>query len=331
MAVVASGGERLGRLSRLMRRLRSSAVGRAVWRVGFGERHEWLSLLLVWLTLSVAVWSIERAAWIQPQPSLLAALVVAVFAGHVLVRTKWRTSVVYAVMVVLGLAAVIWQAVGLFVAPGVESALASWWDAVSGGRPSEGTVYFAMFLVFITWTIGFAATWFVLRRRNAWLAAAFGGLIMLVNLSNLPLANVAQVEVYRGAASEGSGMGGTVHIRTRSAEKGQKYGGSGSWGSFDTRGLNVLLSGRRANTDYLLMADYSASDNNYQFLDDNGTEYNANDDARASRRNNDFASGNVLGKWGRRFARGRQVTVQENLYWKRQGIPGISNNQFSTL
>ncbi|MEE8354167.1 MAG: hypothetical protein V3S10_06875, partial [Dehalococcoidales bacterium] len=133
----------------------------------------------------MAVWSIERAAWIQPQPSLLAALAVAVLTGHILVRTGLRTSVVYAVSVVLGLAVVVWQTVGLFVAPEVESALASWWDAVSG-RPSEGTVYFAMFLVFVTWLIGFAATWFVLRRRNAWPAVAFGGLTVLVNLSNLP-------------------------------------------------------------------------------------------------------------------------------------------------
>ncbi len=186
MVVVASDEERASRSSRLVGRLRSSAVGRAVQRVGFSERHEWLSLLLVWLTLSVAVWSIEQAAWIQPQPSLLVALVVALFAGQVLVRSGWRTPVVYAVMIVLGLAVVVWQTSGLFTALEGKSALASWWDAVSGGRPNEGTVYFAMFLVFITWAIGFTATWFVLRRRSAWLTVTFGGLIVLVNLSNLP-------------------------------------------------------------------------------------------------------------------------------------------------
>ena len=195
MVVGANGEERPGGLSRLVRWLRSSAVWRAVRHVGFGERHEWLSLLLVWLAMSVAVWSIEQAAWIQPQPSLLAALAAAVLAGHILVRTELRTPVVYAVSVVLGLAVVVWQTVGLFAAPEVESALASWWDAVSG-RPSEGTLYFAIFLVFITWSIGFAATWFVLRRRNAWPAVAFGSLTVLVNLSNLPKDNHLLLPLY---------------------------------------------------------------------------------------------------------------------------------------
>lgn len=186
MAVVSAGQKRPGRLlARLLRWLLASAVWRAVRLVGLGERHEWFSLPLVWFTLSVAVWSIEQAQWIQPQPSLLATLAVAVLTGHVLVRTEWRTAVVYGVMAVLGLVVVAWQTVGLFVAVEAESALTLWWQAVTG-PPSEGTTYFAMFLVLITWASGFAATWFVLRRRNAWPAVAFGGLTVLVNLSNLP-------------------------------------------------------------------------------------------------------------------------------------------------
>jgi len=150
---------------------------------------------LVWLTLSVAVWSIEQAQWIQPQPSLLATLAVAVLTGHVLVRTGWRTWVVYVVMAVLGLAVVVWQTVGLFVAPEAESALKLWWQAVTA-PPSEGTTYFAIFLVFIAWTFGFAATWFVLRQRNAWPAVAFGSLTVLVNLSNLHKEDFLFLPVY---------------------------------------------------------------------------------------------------------------------------------------
>lgn len=184
MVVVPGGKGRPGRLVRLVRWLLASVFWRAVRRIGLGERHEWFSLPLVWLTLSVAVWSIEQAQWIEPQPSLLAALAAAVLAGHVLVRTGWRTAVVYMVMAVLGLAVVVWQTIGLFVAPEVDSALTLWWQAIAG-PPSEGTIYFAMFLVLITWVFGFAATWFVLRRRNAWPAVAFGSLTVLVNLSNL--------------------------------------------------------------------------------------------------------------------------------------------------
>ena len=148
-----------------------------------------------------------------------------------------------------------------------------------------------------------------------------------VNLSNLPLAQVAQIEVYRGAAAEGGGMGGTVHIRTQASEKGLQLGGSASWGSLDSRGLNVMVSDRRGRAGYLVVADYSASDNDFRFLDDNGTEYNPDDDEWTARRNSDVASGSALGKWTCRFRENWQVYAQENLYWKHHGIPGIGNNQ----
>ncbi len=148
-----------------------------------------------------------------------------------------------------------------------------------------------------------------------------------VNLSNLSLAHVSHIEVYRGAAVGDGGMGGTVHIRTRTPGKGWKQGGSGSWGSFDTRSLNAMVSEKRRKTTYLVVADYTSSDNDFRFLDDNGTEYNLADDVLTSRRNSDFFSSDLLGKWSYRFNGHRRLYVQENLYWKRQGIPGISNNQ----
>ncbi len=230
MAVVASDGEQSGRLSHLVRRLRLSVV----WQVGLVEQHEWLSIFLVWLVLAVAVWSIEQAAWIQPQPSLLTTLVMAVLAGQVLVRTGWRILAVYAVTIVLGLAVVAWQAIGLFVAPEVASALALWWDTVISSPPNEGTIYFAMFLVFITWLIGFTAVWFVLRRRNAWLAVVFGGLVVLVNLANLPRDDRILLPVYLLAALL---LIGQVNL----AKQGAWFGRRGA--RYYYRGMAYLVGG----------------------------------------------------------------------------------------
>ena len=148
-----------------------------------------------------------------------------------------------------------------------------------------------------------------------------------VDLSNLPLSQVAQIEVYRGAAAGQSGLGGTVHIRTRPSSDGRRLGGSASWGSFDTRTLSAMVSDRRSRTDYVVVADYTSSDNNFEFIDDNGTEYNQADDAPASRQNSDLLSSSLLGKMGLRLGSNRLLHAQQHLYWKRRGIPGISNNQ----
>ncbi|MEE2752782.1 MAG: TonB-dependent receptor [Candidatus Latescibacterota bacterium] len=153
-------------------------------------------------------------------------------------------------------------------------------------------------------------------------AASGGG----VNLSNLPLANIGQIKVSRGAEQGGNGLGGTVHIRTRDSDS-TRRGISASWGSFDTREFNAIASGKFKRARYLAIADYTASDNNFGFLDNNGTEYNANDDQLTDRRNNKLDSGSLLGKATVDLQNSRSLFASQTLFWKRQGIPGISNNQ----
>jgi iron complex outermembrane receptor protein len=153
-------------------------------------------------------------------------------------------------------------------------------------------------------------------------AASGGG----VNLSNLPLTNIDCIEVSRGTGQDGNGLGGTVHIKTRQSDS-TRRGINASWGSFDTREFNAIASGTFKRARYLAIADYAASDNNFGFLDDNGTEYNANDDEFTDRRNSQLSSGSLLGKSTVDLQKSRSLTVSQTLFWKRQGIPGISNNQ----
>lgn len=148
-----------------------------------------------------------------------------------------------------------------------------------------------------------------------------------VDLSSLSLAHVGQIEVYRGAGAAGNGLGGTVHIRTRTGARSFSHSVRGAWGAFDTRSLNGMVTGGSDRSKFLVVADYQASDNDFVFLDDNGTEYNVNDDVFAKRQNNGHRSASLLGKWHAVLGRGRSLTVQESVFWKAQGIPGISNNQ----
>ena len=156
------------------------------------------------------------------------------------------------------------------------------------------------------------------------LNTAFGG---GVDLSNLPLAHVGQIEVYRGAGAGGNGLGGTVHVRTRRTHRRWFHGIRGSWGALDTRLLSGVFGGGFGLSEFLVVADYAHSDNDFAFLDDNGTEYNANDDVWSRRQNNDHRSFNLLGKWRRAFGEDRILSIHETAHWKYQGMPGISNNQ----
>ncbi len=154
---------------------------------------EWGLPVLLFLTCEVAVRSIERVAWINPQPSLTLVLALAIGTGWLLVRSRWPGWVIHPLAVVIGTAITVWQASNLLSQTTLVLrvnqlvvALHSWWQATSAARPSEGTIHFAVFLILTTWVMGYVSTWFVLRRQNAWVAVLLGAVAIVANLSNLP-------------------------------------------------------------------------------------------------------------------------------------------------
>ncbi len=165
----------------------------ASFKSWLGSWQEWVSIVLLFLTLELAVRSIEQVQWITPQPSLTAVLALAVLIGWLLCKSRLPGMVIYPLAVVLGALVTVWQASNLLTPLETASrvnqlivALQSWWQATLAAEPSEGTIHFAVFLIFFTWIVGYISTWFILRKRNAWVAVSLGATIILVNLSNLP-------------------------------------------------------------------------------------------------------------------------------------------------
>ena len=141
---------------------------------------------LGFLTIAIAAWSIESADWIAPEPSLITTLALSVASALLIGLFRAHGALAALFVIVLGLLALAWQSAGLFARTQDTSAFQIWWQTLTGSRPSEGTLYFAMFLVIITWIIGFLGTWAIIRRRNAWPIIFMGTVMLLVNLSNMP-------------------------------------------------------------------------------------------------------------------------------------------------
>lgn len=166
---------------------------RASFKSWLGSWQEWGVIILLFLALEVVVRSIEQARWITPQPSLTLVLVLAVLTGWLLCQSRLPTIVIHLLAMVLGAAVTVWQASNLLPSPEMTSrvsqlavALQSWWQAVSAAKPSEGTIHFAVFLIFFTWIMGYTSTWFIRQRQNAWVATSLGSVTILINLGNLP-------------------------------------------------------------------------------------------------------------------------------------------------
>ncbi len=147
---------------------RESPVTETRWsgiKSRLGNWQMWVSIILLCLVLEIAVLSIEQSRWIIPQPSLTLVLVLSLVVAWLLARGRLPGMVAHVIALVVGGGVTAWQAYQL---PALEV------------RP------FAAFLVLLTWVIGYFSAWFMIRRKNAWVAVCLGAVVILVNLSNLP-------------------------------------------------------------------------------------------------------------------------------------------------
>jgi len=120
-----------------------------------------------------------------------------------------------------------------------------------------------------------------------------------VNLATIPVSTIERVEVYRGVIPPnfgGSGTAGVINFTTRTPSDSLRWNYGVSYGTWDTRMAHGWLSRRFGPVAGVVAVDYSHSDNDFLYWDDNGTTLNPDDDGWARRRNNQFLSFNVLAR-----------------------------------
>ncbi|MBI2850945.1 MAG: transglutaminase domain-containing protein [Chloroflexi bacterium] len=168
-------------------------MSRAKLKSLLGSWQEWGTIVFLLLTLSISVGSVEQAHWVTPELSLMLVLTLAVLTGWILCKSRLPVLIAHPLAILLGAAVTVWRASGIFASPDLASRISqlaaasqSWWQALNTSQPAEGSAHFVVFLVFLTWIMGYISTWFILRRRNAWVGICLGATALLVNLSNLP-------------------------------------------------------------------------------------------------------------------------------------------------
>ncbi|MFN8588717.1 MAG: TonB-dependent receptor [Candidatus Eisenbacteria bacterium] len=146
----------------------------------------------------------------------------------------------------------------------------------------------------------------------------------VVNLSDLPATAIERIEVYRGFAPLGFGAaapGGAVNLVT--ADDGAPRVVRAAWGSFGTYEARGTAGGARGPWSALVHAGAQGSDGDFDYLDDNGTPFNPDDDEVVARANNRFDAGNVLARVAWSPAPGVRASVRGEGFRKAQGVPGL--------
>jgi outer membrane cobalamin receptor len=161
----------------------------------------------------------------------------------------------------------------------------------------------------------------------------------VTNLSDLPLAGVQRVEVYRGFAPPelGAGaIGGAVNLVTTDPSR----WGSGrllsafeidaSYGSFDTsrQVVSAWLEPRKLRV--FAHFNHTKSLGNFTFLNDNGTRFNPEDDEIVNRANNQFEGYGGVGRVEADVPGLADASITFDAYAREQGVAGVGSHQSSS-
>lgn len=147
-----------------------------------------------------------------------------------------------------------------------------------------------------------------------------------VNLSTIPLGTVERIEVYRGVAPlrfRTTAVGGVINIITKEIKTKRQSQVGGSYGSFRTYNAAATTTGTAEKFGYLGGGDLTGSAGNFEYLDDNGTRVNPNDDEVTTRRNNEFDAVNLLGKLSFDVTDSFGTELSDYYYKSTEGIPGL--------
>ncbi|MDO8527643.1 MAG: TonB-dependent receptor [Deltaproteobacteria bacterium] len=149
-----------------------------------------------------------------------------------------------------------------------------------------------------------------------------------VDLSFLPLDNIARIEIYRGGAPGkivDSTPGGVIYIHTKGKPDKTENILRNSVGSFYTYRGHIQRSQPINDLYYTAAFDYFRSRGNFPYVNDQGTRSNVNDDQVVDRANNDFKNYNFTGIFGSDKKDEINFKIFENFFAKEQGIPGLGS------
>jgi len=148
----------------------------------------------------------------------------------------------------------------------------------------------------------------------------------VVNLADLPVDTVERIEVYRGFAPVGlspMSAAGVVNVITRDPKHATATAAVGG-GSFGSAKVNVGGAGPVAGGNASAFAAYRHTEGDFDYVNDNGSVNNPNDDTIQKRANNDSDAVENLLRWRRDVGESAKLQLRNHVYYKDEGVPGLA-------
>lgn len=150
----------------------------------------WTFLLLLFLLLTVTL-SLENARWAPSMPSLIPVLLLAMVTGRIMAPRSWPQARHHLLALGLGGVMTLLQLGRMASSQGggflyAFSGIGSWLQAALTGGSNQGALAFASFLIALTWGLGYLSAWLIFRGHLPWQIILPSGIVLLINLANLP-------------------------------------------------------------------------------------------------------------------------------------------------
>jgi len=167
------------------------------------------------------------------------------------------------------------------------------------------------------------------------IALAIDGVVLqgfgAADLGGIDLNQYEKVEVYKGfipAKFAANGMGGVINLVSKdAAAKGGKF--YASYGSYNSRILSMQASSPIADSIFWTSnINYRASDNDFPYLNRNGTQYNTEDDFWTKRENAEYSQ--ISGNHSFTFVQKRNIVLRAEHHSEAGGIVGREYQTFKT-
>jgi len=151
----------------------------------------------------------------------------------------------------------------------------------------------------------------------------------VVDLSMLELLTIDSVDVYRGVTPMqlgGGSIGGAVNLKTSSVLEAQSSTVAlVGVGSFNSQRTQLLHRSSHGQLDVVGAFSVQQSDNDYPFLDNNGSPLNPDDDVRELRNNADVRKVSTMGKTGFQWSSQARSDLLLQTTRRDLGIPEFRN------
>jgi len=196
--------ERLSKLisdtSRDIQDAGKAPLKKALTEINVSLAEGWFSLFLLATVVYSTIWTIQAAAWVDHLNTLTFVTLIGLLSGVWSAKQRrFSRLYVHGVVSILALLLSLWQTAGAFYNSsivGFIQGLGRWSALMASGGSSNDDSIFLFLILTLGFFLAYASAWLLYRTRNPWLLVVANGIVLLINLENMPAGYIVFLVIF---------------------------------------------------------------------------------------------------------------------------------------